>query len=272
MLFQHQFQGQSSEGAGISLVTDYASNFDAVELAEHHRHEALRLGVIKEDHEEEERMSPPAALQLLFQKQPDDIKPEKLQWSSYTQEQAQRVGRIGGPIGGRASVERNGEQMRNGGLAGGPASFAAQSKAAPTDTTFVMADGITKPNNQWQETSSKGGLIGGPATAVANAQRRRKRNEDDQGAYTTEDLEGGNTQYAIDLGLGVPKKPKYDLLELGKQMDDAIRRECFKEGTICFPVRKKRKAIVALSMDFVVKNKWFCTVWKQRVKSWPGGW
>jgi hypothetical protein len=97
-----------------------------------------------------------------------------------------------------------------------------------------------------------------------------RRNEDDQ--YTTECLEGGNTQYAIGLGLGVPKKPKYDLLELGKQMDDAIRRECFKEGTICFPVRKKRKAIVALSMDFVVKNKWFCTVWKQRVKSWPGGW
>ena len=35
--FQHQFQGQSSEGAGISLVTDYASNFDAVALAEHHQ-------------------------------------------------------------------------------------------------------------------------------------------------------------------------------------------------------------------------------------------
>ena len=131
-----------------------------------------------------------------------------------------------------------------------------------------MADGITKPTNQWQETTSKGGTV----AAVANAGRRRKRNEDDQGAYTTEDLEGGNTQYAIDLGLGVPKKPKYDLLELGKKMDDAIRRECFKEGTICFPARRERKAIVALSMGFKVRNKWFGIVWKQRVSSWPGGW
>jgi hypothetical protein len=137
---------------------------------------------------------------------------------------------LGGLIGGHASVESHGEQMRN----------------------------------------------GGQATALANAQRRRKRNEDDQGAYTTEGLEGGNTQYAIYLGLGVPKKPKYDLLELGKQMDDAIRRECFKEGIICFPVRKKRKAIVALSTDFKMTSKCAtsacCTVWKQRVKSWPGGW
>jgi hypothetical protein len=61
LCYQHQFQGQSSEGAGISLVTDYASNFDAVELAEHHRREALlHLGVIKEGHEEEERMPPPS--------------------------------------------------------------------------------------------------------------------------------------------------------------------------------------------------------------------
>jgi hypothetical protein len=90
--------------------------------------------VVKEGHEEEERMPPPAALQSLFQKQPVDIKPEKLHWSKYTQEQAQR----GGRIGGRASVERNGEQMRNGGLAGGPASFAAQSKAAPTESTPIL--------------------------------------------------------------------------------------------------------------------------------------
>jgi hypothetical protein len=120
--YQHQFQGQSSEGAGISLVTDYASNFDAVELAERHRREAVRLGVIKEGHEEEERMPPPAALQSLFQKTPVDINTKKLQWSKYTQEQAQR---------------------------GGRASFAAQSKAAPTDTNFVMADG-TKPKHQLQ--------------------------------------------------------------------------------------------------------------------------
>jgi hypothetical protein len=38
--------------------------------------------VAKEDHEEKERMSPPAALQLLFQKQADDINSKKLQWSS----------------------------------------------------------------------------------------------------------------------------------------------------------------------------------------------
>jgi hypothetical protein len=80
------FMGQSSDGAGISLViTDYASDFDAVALAAHHKSEALRLGVINEGHEEEERISPPAALQLLFQKQADNINPKKLQWSRYTQ-------------------------------------------------------------------------------------------------------------------------------------------------------------------------------------------
>jgi hypothetical protein len=36
--YQHQFMGQSSDaGAGISLVTDYASDFDAVALAAHHK-------------------------------------------------------------------------------------------------------------------------------------------------------------------------------------------------------------------------------------------
>jgi hypothetical protein len=40
-------------------------------------------------------------------------------------------------------------------------------------------------------------------------------------------FEGHSSQHLRDLGLG---KPKYDLLELGKQMDDAIRRECFEEG------------------------------------------
>jgi hypothetical protein len=67
---------------------------------------------------------------------------------------------------------------------------------------------------------------GGLACALAIAQRRR--NEDDQGAYTTERLKGGNAQYAIGLGLGVPKKPKkpkYDLLELGKQMDHGRRNQ-----------------------------------------------
>jgi hypothetical protein len=40
------------------------SDFDAVALAEHHKSEALRFGVTKEDHEEKERMPPPAALQF----------------------------------------------------------------------------------------------------------------------------------------------------------------------------------------------------------------
>jgi hypothetical protein len=66
------------------------------------------------------------------------------------------------------------------------------------------------------------------------------------------------------LGLGVPKKkkPKYDLLELGKQMDDAIRRELFKEDKPD-PGKVKRKAIVAFSMGVQVKNVVFCTAWKQ---------
>jgi hypothetical protein len=86
--YQHQFKGQSSDGAGISLVTDHGSDFDAVALAKHHKSksEALRLGVTKEGHEEEERMSPLAELQLLFQKQPADINPKRLQWSKYTPE------------------------------------------------------------------------------------------------------------------------------------------------------------------------------------------
>jgi hypothetical protein len=65
-------------------------------------------------------------------------------------------------------------------------------------------------------------------------------NAGDQGAYTTEGLEGDNVQYAKDLGLGVPK---YDLLELGKQMDDAIRRECFKEGKLVSGKRKRRATV-----------------------------
>jgi hypothetical protein len=71
---------------------------------------------------------------------------------------------------------------------------------------------------------------------------------------------------------GAPKrKPKYELLELGKQMDDAIIRECFKEGkSVC--EKAKRKATVALSMGVLKTNKVFCTAWKQRMKSWPGGW
>jgi hypothetical protein len=55
-----------------------------------HKSEALRFSATK-DHEEKERMSPPAALQLLFQKKVADIKavnPKELQWSRYAQEQA----------------------------------------------------------------------------------------------------------------------------------------------------------------------------------------
>jgi hypothetical protein len=97
---------------------------------------------------------------------------------------------------------------------------------------------------------------------------------DDQcGADTTESLEGVNAQYAIDLGLGIPadRKPKYDPLELGKQMDDAIRRECFKDGkSVCG--KGKRKAAVALSMGVGVQNKQFSAAWAHRKKNWPGGW
>jgi hypothetical protein len=45
---------ESSDSAGISLATGYASAFDAVALdwrRTNHRSEALRLGVIKEGHE-----------------------------------------------------------------------------------------------------------------------------------------------------------------------------------------------------------------------------
>jgi hypothetical protein len=54
-------------------------------------------------------------LLLLFKKEAADIEavdPKRLNWSKYTQEQAQK--------GGLASVDTHGEQMRNGGLAGGP--------------------------------------------------------------------------------------------------------------------------------------------------------
>jgi hypothetical protein len=126
--------------ASHSFVTDYASNFDAVALAEHHKSEALRLGVTKEDHEEKERMSPPAALQLLFQKQAGDImavNPKRLEWSKVTQEQAQR--------GGRASVETHGEQMANGGKIGGRASVATHG-----DQIGNMAAVL-----RWQHTANK---------------------------------------------------------------------------------------------------------------------
>jgi hypothetical protein len=54
-------------------------------------------------------------------------------------------------------------------------------------------------------------------------------------------------------------------------MDDAIRRECFKEGkSVCG--KGERKATLALSMGVPVKNKVFCTAWKLRMESWPGGW
>jgi hypothetical protein len=44
-----------------------------------------------------------------------------------------------------------------GGRIGGPAPCAAQSKAAPTDPNYLMADGMTKPKNQLQQRNSSGG-------------------------------------------------------------------------------------------------------------------
>jgi hypothetical protein len=98
-----------------------------------------------------------------------------MEWGKYTQEQAQRGGRIGGRIGGLASVETNGEQMRNGGLA----SCAAQRKAAPSDTNYLMANGFTKPTNWLQQTSSSGGRTDSkPETKKAKKFHPNTENED----------------------------------------------------------------------------------------------
>jgi hypothetical protein len=91
-----------------------------------------------------------------------------MKWSKYTQEQTQSERRPYRRIGGRASVETNGEQMRNVGLSsvetndeqmgnGGLASCAAQRRASPSDTNYLMANGFTKPKNQWQQSQSSGG-------------------------------------------------------------------------------------------------------------------
>jgi hypothetical protein len=115
---------------------------------------------------------------------------------------------------------------------------------------------------------AKGGI------ALSKNRQQRLKGED-QKVYEVGYFEGHSSQHLRDLGLGFSsqsqRKPKYELLELGKQMDDAILRECFKEGkSVCGKV--KRKAAVALSMGVPVKTKVFCTAWKQRMKSWPGGW
>jgi hypothetical protein len=53
-------------------------------------------------------MSPPAALQSLSQKQVGEITAAKLQWSSYTQDQAQRGGRSYGRHDQRDSPSNRG--------------------------------------------------------------------------------------------------------------------------------------------------------------------
>ena len=122
-------------------------------------------------------------------------------------------------------------------------------ESEPRDPDHVMKGTGERAENDLQQRTSEAGSASVASCALARAQRRR--NEDDQGgAYTTESLEGGNTQYAIDLGLGFPsyadRKPKYDLLELGKQINgrsnqkgvlqrrQAGLREREKESHCCF--------------------------------------
>jgi hypothetical protein len=152
---------------------------------------------------------------------------------------------------------------------GGFASVEQRKESPPRDPNHKMADG-SAPENDLQQFTSESGNAGSK-----NRQQRLKG--EDQKVYEVGYFEGHSSQHLRDLGLGVSsnadsrRKPKYDLLELGKKMDEAITRECFKEGkSVCG--KGKRKAAVALSMGVLIENKVFCTAWKQRMKSWPGGW
>jgi hypothetical protein len=223
LCFQHQFKGQSSEGAGISLVTDYASNFDAVALAEHHKSEAVRLDVIKEGHEEEERRPPPAQLQLLFQKQPDDIKLEKLHWSKYTQEQAQRAG--------GASVESHGEHMRNGGLAS-VESHGEQMRNGGFCSVETNGEQMRNGGRASVELRSKHHIFSPP---VAWA------------------------KIAVASGLGAAHTNEYKLkYDPYKREMDVAMSGFFKVGTQ-LPIRKKRRAVLAASMGLSIRSKKFRT-------------
>jgi hypothetical protein len=180
---------------------------------------------------------------------------------------------------------------------GGSASAEKARESKPSNPDHVMKGTGERAENDLQQRTSESGSASvernGEQMGNGGRASRMRQYEDDQGAYTTESLEGGNIQYAIDLGFGVPekvrsyadrkptwrekarsydRKPTYDPQQpLGKQMDDAIRRECFKEGKpVCG--KGKRKATVALSMGVSIENKVFCTAWKQRMQSWPGGW
>jgi hypothetical protein len=140
-------------------------------------------------------------------------------------------------------------------VVGGRASFEAQSKAAPTDTDFVMADGITKPTNQWQETSSKGGLIGGPASVEV-----RSKNH----IFSTPLVWATN---AMDSGFGhcvaarPGSQPRYDPIEFGREMDVAISG-FFKVGTP-LPGLGKRKVLLADVMGLKIRSTKFCAAWDQ---------
>jgi hypothetical protein len=59
--------------------------------------------------------------------------------------------------------------------------MAAQSKAAPTDLNYLMADGITKPKDQLQETRSIGGrTVSKPETKKAKTFHPNTENNEDR--------------------------------------------------------------------------------------------
>jgi hypothetical protein len=57
---------------------------------------------------------------------------------------------------------------------------------------------------------------------------------------------GSGRKYVRGLGLGVPTKPKYDPIEIGRQMDDAISE--FFEGDKQLPGQGKGRALLAERM------------------------
>jgi hypothetical protein len=94
--------------------------------------------------------------------------------------------------------------MRNGGLAGGkiggPASFAAQSKAASTDSDYLMADG-TKPKNQREQTCSIGGRTDlKPEAKNAKKYHSNPENEDGFNSKWEEQAQRGSLQRKQALG------------------------------------------------------------------------
>jgi hypothetical protein len=75
--------------------------------------------------------------------------------------------------------ERRKEKREKACVKGGTASFAAQSKAAPTDPDYLMADD-TKPKKQLKQTQSSGGRTDAkPEVKKAKNFHPNPKNEDD---------------------------------------------------------------------------------------------